>query len=90
MRIENFENGFEKFGITLRLDKTFVKNMKGKTLGKTLNAQAERPESEAEIYFDGFASMQNKKKTTKIVRKIDVKDICFFDVFFFKTFSKIV
>ena len=73
-----------------RLDKTLVKNIKGKTLGKTLKAHAEIPEREADIYFDGFVSIQNKIKIIKTDNKSAGKEASFFVIFFFKTFSKIV
>ena len=51
-------------------DNTLVKNMKGKTLGKTLNAHAEMPFRDCVINVAGFAIMQTRKNKTKMVKKI--------------------
>jgi len=89
-RLENLENGFANFGTTFKEESSLVKNIKGKTLGKTFSAQAEMPDSEAEIYFVGFDSMHNKKNITRIESKIGANEDLFCAIFFFNTFSKFV
>ena len=53
-------------------DRKRVKNIKGKTLGRTLNAHAEMPLSEVVMYLSGFVIMQNKRKMMSIVANIFV------------------
>ena len=58
-------SGRVNFGITSSEDKIFVKNIKGKTLGKTLNVQALIPLSEHEMYFAGLKIIQHKKNNLR-------------------------
>lgn len=61
------ESGRVSFGIKSREDKIFVKNIKGSTLGKTLKAHADKPESACEMKCAGFAIMHTKKKIIKML-----------------------
>lgn len=54
-------SGFKIFGIRSSWDRTLVKNINGRTLGKTLNAHAEIPSSDFSINLDGFEIMQIRK-----------------------------
>ena len=64
------ENGFVSKGIQSRVDNSFVKNIKGSTLGRTLSPQAEIPESACEINFNGDIIIQNNTNKTNIVEKM--------------------
>ena len=64
------ENGWVSFGMVSREDKSLVKNINGKTLGKTLKAHAEIPSSEALIYLAGEITMHVRKNSTKKVTMI--------------------
>ena len=66
------ESGRTSFGIILRLESVFVKNINGKTLGRTLNAHAEIPSSEALMNLAGFKIMLNRKNTIRALRIIVV------------------
>ncbi len=54
-------SGFKIFGIRSSWDRTLVKNINGRTLGKTLNAHAEIPSRDFSINLDGFEIMQIRK-----------------------------
>ncbi len=69
------ERGLVSFGITSRLESTRVKNIKGKTLGSTLNAHAVIPSRDLVKNLAGFISMHIRKKNTKIVKMIFEKDL---------------
>ena len=70
------ESGRVRIGIKSRLDKTFVKNIKGRTLGRTLNAQADIPSKEMDINFAGAKIMLIKKYNIKNVKlEDDIKQV---------------
>ena len=52
-----------------RFNSTLVKNINGKTAGKTLNAHAEMPARVTSIYCFGEIIMQTIKYRTNIVKK---------------------
>ena len=87
--VVNTENGRVSVGMTFRAESVRVKNINGKTLGRTLNAQADTPSNEAEINFEGALIMQTRKKMTSTVNAILKKLIFvsnlrnFFNIFSF-------
>ena len=64
-KFEIFEKGWESFLVSSSDDKIRVKNINGNTEGRTLNAHAEMPSRETEMYFAGFLSMQKRSKMAK-------------------------
>ena len=64
------DNGWVSLGMVPRDDKSLVKNMNGKTLGKTLKAHAEMPSREEVMYFAGEIIMQTRKNSTIKVMKV--------------------
>ena len=62
---ESGENGRVRADIVSKLERTFVKNMKGRTEGRTLNAHAEMPSREHWMYFAGEMSIFARKNKTR-------------------------
>ena len=63
-------NGFDKILIFPKVDKILVKNIKGKTLGKTFKAHAVIPSNVAETYLLGLITILTSIKHIKIVKKV--------------------
>lgn len=68
------ESGRVSAGIKFSADSTRVKNMNGKTLGRTLKAHAEIPSSELWMNFAGEIIMHTRKNSTRAVKKIEKKE----------------
>ena len=66
-RVLSGASGCVNFGITSSEESTFVKNINGKTLGKTLKAQAEIPSRDFDIYLAGLVIMQIKNQKTRML-----------------------
>ncbi len=77
------ESGRTSFGKTFWLESTFVKNINGKTLGRTLKAHAEIPFKDASINLLGFIIMLTRKNMISALRII-VVGVCPKYLIFFK------
>ena len=83
--------GFAIFGIKSRDERSFVKNTKGKRLGKTFNAQTLTPFSALLMNFAGEIIMQTRKKRTTILARHGKKACPLkIDVVFFKSYSVLI